>query len=111
MEPSPPPTPVASSSAEVDLLRGRLDQLEQLRASLQKALGHDLPNQLVAVQGLVKLLELEEGERLTEEGRDYLVRLAAAARRTHETILQLAQDCRAARETARKPDAGATPSP
>ncbi len=70
-----------------------------LLACFQKALGHELPNQLVAAQGLLRLLEMEEGERLTTDGRDYLRRLSAGAERSHTLIHALAEIVRAARST------------
>src|SRR5207237_1403241 len=70
---------------------------ERLLALLQKALGHELPNQLVAIQGLARVLELEEGERLGAEGKEFLGRLAAAAQRPHELIRMLGEFIRASR--------------
>jgi signal transduction histidine kinase len=64
---------------------------ERLLAAYQQALGHDLPNRLVAVQGLVQLLQLEEGDKLSAEGREYLEQLAALARRAHEMVRALAE--------------------
>jgi len=72
---------------------------EQLLALLQKSLGHELPNQLLAIQGLARVLDMEEGERLGAEGKDFLSRLAAAAQRTHELIRMLAEFIRASRRT------------
>jgi signal transduction histidine kinase len=71
-----------------------------LLALLQKALGHELPNQLIAVQGMARLLEMEAGERLGPECRDYLQRLAAAALRSHETVRALVDFLRALRASA-----------
>jgi signal transduction histidine kinase len=71
---------------------------ERLLACFQTALAHELPNQLVAVQGLVSLLEHEEGERLTPDGRDCLRRLAAVVRRAHALVRELADVGRAVRQ-------------
>lgn len=57
---------------------------ERLLRGMHKVVSHDLPNQMVAVQGLLQLLSLEETNRLSEEGREYLRRLQNAARRTAE---------------------------
>ena len=76
------------------------DRLARLMAVLQKALGHELPNQLIAVQGLARLLDLEHGERLGAEGRDYLGRLAAGAARAHALVAELADVARLARPAA-----------
>jgi signal transduction histidine kinase len=66
-------------------------------ACLQKALGHELPNQLVAAQGLLQLLETEEGHCLEPEGRDYLGRARAALKRSHGLVAALADVVRATR--------------
>jgi len=72
-------------------------RIERLLALLQKALGHELPNQLLAIQGLARVLDMEEGERLRPESKEFLARLAAAAQRTHELIRMLAEFIRATR--------------
>lgn len=73
------------------------DADDRLLALLQKALGHELPNQLIAVQGLARLLDAEARDRLGDDGRDYLHRLSAAAQRAHEMIHSLADLIRALR--------------
>lgn len=70
---------------------------EGLLALLQKMLGHELPNQLIAVQGMARLLQMEAGEQLGPEPRTYLDRLAAGALRAHETVRALAELIRAVR--------------
>jgi signal transduction histidine kinase len=72
----------------------RAARLVRLLAVLQKALGHDLPNVLVGVQGLARLLESEEGERLSADGRSYLARVAAGAARAHALVGALAEVAR-----------------
>jgi signal transduction histidine kinase len=72
------------------------ESLERLLSLLQKALGHELPNQLIAVQGLARLLETE-ADHLSDDGKEYLQRLAAAAQRSHEMIRALADFLRALR--------------
>jgi signal transduction histidine kinase len=67
-------------------------------ACFQKALGHELPNQLVAARGLLRLLDLEQGDRLTPEGRDYLTRVGAAIERSHGLVAGLADIVRMARD-------------
>jgi signal transduction histidine kinase len=74
-------------------------RLARLLAVLQKGLGHELPNRLAAVQGLARLLELEEGQRLGAEGRDYLERLAAGAGKAHALVAALAEVARLGRPT------------
>ncbi len=75
-------------------------RLARLLTVLQKALGHELPNQLVAVQGLTRLLELEEGERLGAEGRGYLGRVAAGAAKAQALVSALAEVARLGRPVA-----------
>src|SRR5438046_294756 len=74
------------------------EQAERLLACFQKALGHELPNQLVAIQGLARVLEMELADRVDDEARGHLLRLAALARRTDEFIRALAQVGRWCRE-------------
>jgi signal transduction histidine kinase len=73
------------------------ESLEGLLSLLQKALGHELPNQLIAVQGLARLLQTDSGDRLSDDGKEYLQRLAAAAQRSHEMVRALADFLRALR--------------
>lgn len=54
---------------------------ERLLHGMHKVLSHDLPNQMVALKGLLQLVELEEAKRLSAEGREYLRRLQIAAAR------------------------------
>jgi len=74
-----------------------LSPTDQLLALLQKALGHELPNRLLAIQGLTRLLDMDEGERLSPDGKDYLARMAAAAQRAHAFSKALAEVVRALR--------------
>src|SRR5262249_39646848 len=82
---SPPCSPAPSSAPPPEELCGG-----PLRVCLRRALGHELPNHLVALQGLIRVLEWEQADRLNEEGRNYLHRLAAAAERVHGMIHTLA---------------------
>jgi signal transduction histidine kinase len=75
---------------------GRLDRL---LACLQAALGHELPNRLVALQGLLRAVEADAGDRLDSEQREFLGRAAGVARRTHLLVEELARLVRDARET------------
>src|SRR5262245_18876076 len=61
---------------------------------LRKALSHDVSNQLVAVQGLLQLLQMDEADRLSADGQDYVRRAATAAQRAKgslETLKALAR--------------------
>jgi signal transduction histidine kinase len=71
--------------------RRGVEQLERLLGCFQKALGHELPNQLVALQGLARLIEMEQADRLDDEGRAYLLRLADLARRADGLVRTLAE--------------------
>ena len=71
--------------------RRGIEQLERLLGCFQKALGHELPNQLVALQGLARLIEMEQADRLNDEGRAHLLRLADLARRADGLVRTLAE--------------------
>ena len=62
---------------------------ERLQQGLQKALGHDLPNHLVAIQGMLRLVDLEYGDKFCAEGQVYLKRLTAATARTQALVRAL----------------------
>jgi light-regulated signal transduction histidine kinase (bacteriophytochrome) len=62
---------------------------ERFQQGLQKALGHVLPNHLLAIQGMLRLLESEQNANLTAEGQAYLKRLTAATARTQALIRTL----------------------
>ncbi len=81
-----------------DPTRRRVEQLERLLGCFQKALGHELPNQLVALQGLARLVAMEQAERLDDAGRAQVLRLADLARRTDGLIRTLAQIGRLTRD-------------
>src|SRR5262245_29713068 len=71
---------------------------ERLLAWYRQVLGHDLPNILLAVQGMLRLLELDEGDRLGERGHEYLRRLAAATGRAQGVVRLLAELGQAGRD-------------
>jgi signal transduction histidine kinase len=70
---------------------------ERLLGCYQHALGHDLPNQLVAIQGLARLVQQEAGESLGPDTAALLDRLADQARRAHALAAALADVGRACR--------------
>lgn len=98
MKPTREPTSEPETSAELRRTRRRLEQVERLLACFQKALGHELPNQLVALRGLAQMLEMEEGERFDAAGRDYLGRLSAVSQRVYTLVRGLADAGRAFRD-------------
>ena len=59
---------------------------ERLLRNMHKVFCHDLPNQMVALQSLLQLLNTEESDRLSGDGREYLRRLQNAARRAGEMV-------------------------
>jgi signal transduction histidine kinase len=67
-----------------------LAQSEPLLALYQQALGHDLPNKLVALQGFAKLIDQEAKDRLDEDSRYCLERLSIVARQMHGQLAALA---------------------
>jgi signal transduction histidine kinase len=78
-------------------LPGR-ERRERLLACFQQALGHELPNQLVALQGLARMLDLEQGDRLDADGRGRLLRLADLARGADRLVRSLAEIGRLCRD-------------
>ncbi len=65
---------------------GTLDPVERRWRAIQKVVNHDLSNQLIAVQGLVQLLAMEEMEQLRPESREVLRRLQASSARAVEMV-------------------------
>src|SRR5712691_8274059 len=72
---------------------------ERLFACYQQALGHDLPNKLVALQGLARLLDQELGGQLSGVAAECLQRVVGLTRQVHEQISALAELGRACRQT------------
>jgi two-component system sensor histidine kinase KdpD len=79
------------------------DTGQSLLACFQEALGHQLPNRLVAVQGLARLLEEESAGG--DEGRAVVGRIATLSEETHRLVRTLAEIGRLCRD-ARSPPAG-----
>jgi signal transduction histidine kinase len=75
-----------------------------LLACFQEALGHLLPNRLVAVQGLARLLEEESGV-VGEEARELARRMATLAEETHRLVRDLADVGRLCRDACSAPPA------
>jgi signal transduction histidine kinase len=78
--------------------RCKIEQLERLLGCFQKALGHEFANQLVALQGLARLLVEEQSDRLDEEGRSLLLHVADLARRADGLARALADMGRVLRD-------------
>lgn len=74
--------------------RSRADQAERLLAAMHSVFSHDLPNQLVIIQGLANLLELEEKQSLSPQAQEFMTRLAGAAKRASGMVQFLKQMAR-----------------
>jgi signal transduction histidine kinase len=88
---------MAMPSDPAELLR-QLKQLEQLQACFQEAVAHELPNLLIALRGLLRLVAVEQGDRLGSEGREYLNRLDVLSQRAQTLTATLAALGRARRQ-------------
>jgi len=55
-------------------------QADRLLRLMHQVCSHDLPNQLVVLQSLLKLLSLEESANLGDEGQEFVRRLQSATR-------------------------------
>jgi signal transduction histidine kinase len=77
------------------------EQLERLVGCFQTALGHELPNRLVALQGLARLLEPDAGARLDADGRAALLRVADLTRGVDSLVRRLAEVGRLSRDPGR----------
>ena len=53
----------------------------RLLRGMHKVFSHDLPNQMVVLQSLLQMLQMEELDRLSADGQEYVERLNSAARR------------------------------
>jgi light-regulated signal transduction histidine kinase (bacteriophytochrome) len=58
----------------------------RLLRGMHKVFSHDLPNQMVVLQSLLQLLQMEEAERLSADGREYVERLTSAARKAGSMV-------------------------
>jgi signal transduction histidine kinase len=70
---------------------------ERLLATVHPVCSHDLPNQMVSLHSLLNLLDMEEVDRLGEEGREYLHRLQNVAGKMATMIDFLKESVRLAR--------------
>jgi two-component system, sensor histidine kinase and response regulator len=67
----------------------RLRELERLRDNLIHMIVHDLRTPLTAVKGFMELLELTSGDRLPEDGREYIRRAMTATGTLVEMVSSL----------------------
>jgi light-regulated signal transduction histidine kinase (bacteriophytochrome) len=70
---------------------------ERLLTAVHPVCSHDLPNQMVSLHSLLNLLDMEEVDRLGEEGREYLHRLQNVAGKMATLIDFLKESVRLAR--------------
>src|SRR5262249_16915557 len=82
------PHPFTAQSREE--LQRRLDRAERLLACFGKAVTHELPTRFVAIQGFLRVLEVDTGDQLASEAREYLHRLRAVAERAQTLVGDLA---------------------
>ncbi|MBI1916355.1 MAG: HAMP domain-containing histidine kinase [Planctomycetes bacterium] len=83
--------PSSADSVRPDDAARALARAERLLACYQQAVGHELPNLLVALQGTARMLEQDAGDRLDAETRTDLVRVSDLAARVHDFIAALAE--------------------
>ena len=62
------------------------DRADRLLRKMHPVFSHDLPNQLVAIQGLLQLLEEEETLPPSSEGREYVGRLQRVAEKAASMV-------------------------
>jgi hypothetical protein len=70
-----PNEPLGASMRSDRLLRG-----------MHKVFNHDLPNQIVSLQSLLQMLQEEEYDRLSDDGREYVNRLQNVTQRVSEMV-------------------------
>jgi light-regulated signal transduction histidine kinase (bacteriophytochrome) len=58
---------------------------------MHKVIRHDLPNQMVALQSLLHLLNADESSRLSDDGREYVRRLQSATQGASDMVRFLKQ--------------------
>jgi signal transduction histidine kinase len=85
------------ASAELERLQRELKSAEQLLACFRQAMGHDMPNHLVAIRGLVRLLEIQEKDGLAPASQEYLQRVTAVTERAESLMRMLAEICKVGR--------------
>ncbi len=88
------------------LAKGSGDTHRRLRAEQEyeticSSVAHNLPAPLRAIQGLSQILLADCSDRLPAEGRDYLARIAEAARRMSDQIQALLEYTRVCRAVPR----------
>lgn len=59
---------------------------DRLLRGMHKVFSHDLPNQMVALQSLLQLLNADEAAHLTNDGHEYVRRLQNATQRACEQV-------------------------
>jgi two-component system phosphate regulon sensor histidine kinase PhoR len=80
-----------SPSPSAEELQRRLGRAERLLACFGKAVGHELPSRLVAILGLLRVLEADAADQLAPEIREGLFRLTAVTQRARTLVADLAE--------------------
>lgn len=76
----------------------QLEQLQRILECYQQAIGHELPNQLVAIQGLAKIIQ-QSSDQLPAPMQELLQRLAQQAKRADQMVRSLAEVGRVVRSS------------
>lgn len=77
---------------QLDLyLAGPFMRSDRILDGMHHVIRHDLPNQVVALQSLLQLLNTDEVDRLSADGREYVQRLLNATQRASEMVRFLKQ--------------------
>jgi signal transduction histidine kinase len=82
---------MTTNPADTDATSCDTQLRESLLAGYQMALGHELPNAFVGIQGLARLLLADQAERLDPNGKELLLRLADLARQTDRLVRAVAE--------------------
>ncbi len=59
---------------------------KHLLRSMHKVFSHDLPNQVLVMQTLLQMLELDESENLTDDGKEQVQRLQVAVHKASRMV-------------------------
>ncbi len=84
--PSPNPTKAPQTALEEARLLALESRAGRLNHALETVVKHDLPNTLVALRGMLGMLEAEDKERLSPAGQDCLHRLLGIADKMQQTV-------------------------
>lgn len=86
---SPDPSGSANGGQESQPSVDRLQLIQQLLEHLRRWLSHDVNSLFVTIRGMSHLLLESDGDRLSDEGRDYLGRILRAVDRGERQVRDL----------------------